>query len=61
MDKEKFVCNYCFVAECLDKHPEDIKKTKCTGLTEKESRNGGCCKYFSNKINDDAKRGLHDE
>lgn len=42
MDK-KVLCNYHFVAEAIDVFPENIKTTKCTGLTMEESEAGLAC------------------
>lgn len=50
MDENKYLCNYCFVAECLDINPDKISETKCSGLTKEQSEKGLACDFFSNKI-----------
>jgi len=49
LDK-KTLCNYCFVAECQDINPENLKNTKCTGLSKEDSEKGLACDYFSKLI-----------
>lgn len=56
LNKKDFICNRCFVTECLDMFPNKINETKCAGVTEEESNKGISCKNCETKQENPTRR-----
>lgn len=51
MNKQKYMCNWHFVTEChdLNRSPGKVKKSKCSGVSYRDSVEGVCCEV-ANKV-----------